>query len=46
MVRGKIHGGRLQKKKYNEYRDKLTTSVKYLEDQKDKLNKNLMQPTL
>jgi hypothetical protein len=30
--------------KYNEYRDKLTTSIKYLEDQKDKLNKNLIQP--
>jgi len=32
------------KTKYNEYRDKLTTSIKYLEDQKDKLNKNLIQP--
>jgi len=32
------------KAKYNEYRDKLTTSVKYLEDQKDKLNKNLITP--
>ena len=32
------------KTKYNEYRDKLTTSVKYLDDQKDKLNKNLIQP--
>ena len=32
------------KAKYNEYRDKLTTSIKYLEDQKDKLNKNLIQP--
>lgn len=32
------------KTKYNEYRDKLTTSVKYLEDQKDKLDKNLVQP--
>lgn len=30
--------------KYNEYRDKLTTSIKYLEDQKDKLNKNLINP--
>ncbi|MBK7305569.1 MAG: hypothetical protein IPI88_00120 [Chitinophagaceae bacterium] len=28
------------KTKYNEYRDKLTTSIKYLEDQKDKLDKN------
>ena len=32
------------KTKYNEYRDKLTTSIRYLEDQKDKLNKNLIQP--
>ncbi len=32
------------KTKYNEYRDKLTTSIKYLDDQKDKLNKNLIQP--
>lgn len=32
------------KTKYNEYRDKLTTSIKYLEDQKDKLNKNLIAP--
>jgi hypothetical protein len=32
------------KTKYNEYRDKLTTSIKYLEDQKDKLDKNLIQP--
>ena len=32
------------KAKYNEYRDKLTTSIKYLEDQKDKLNKNLITP--
>ena len=32
------------KSKYNEYRDKLTTSIKYLEDQKDKVNKNLIQP--
>ena len=30
--------------KYNSYRDKLTTSVKYLEDQKDKLDKKLIQP--
>lgn len=30
--------------KYNEYRDKLTTSIKYLEEQKDKLNKNLINP--
>lgn len=30
--------------KYNEYRDKLTTSIKYLEDQKDKLDKKLIQP--
>ncbi len=32
------------KTKYNEYRDKLTTSIKYLEDQKDKLDKNLISP--
>ncbi|MBK6379315.1 MAG: hypothetical protein IPF72_06025 [Chitinophagaceae bacterium] len=32
------------KTKYNEYRDKLTTSIKYLEDQKDKLDKKLIQP--
>ncbi len=32
------------KTKYNEYRDKLTTSVKYLEDQNDKLNKNMIMP--
>ncbi len=32
------------KTKYNEYRDKLTTSVKYLEDQKDKLDKKYIQP--
>lgn len=32
------------KVKYDEYRDKLTTSIKYLEDQKDKLDKNLIQP--
>lgn len=30
--------------KYNEYRDKLTTSIKYLDDQKDKLDKKLIQP--
>lgn len=32
------------KAKYDEYRDKLTTSVKYLEDQKDKLDKNIVKP--
>ncbi len=32
------------KTKYNEYRDKLTTSIKYLDEQKDKLNKNLITP--
>ena len=32
------------KTKYNEYRDKLTTSIKYLDDQKDKLDKKLIQP--
>lgn len=37
-----IAGG--YKTKYNEYRDKLTTSVKYLEDQKDKLEKKYIQP--
>lgn len=30
--------------KYNEYRDKLTTSIKYLDDQKEKLNTNLLKP--
>lgn len=30
--------------KYNEYRDKLTTSIKYLEDQQENLNKNLIKP--
>lgn len=30
--------------KYNEYRDKMITSLKYLEQQKDKLNKNLLKP--
>lgn len=30
--------------KYNQYRDKLTTSIKYLEEQKDKLDKNLVTP--
>lgn len=29
---------------YNGYRDKLTTSLKYLEQQKDKLNKNIIKP--
>jgi Mg2+ and Co2+ transporter CorA len=33
-----------QRKKYNEYRDKLTTTIKYLEDQKDKLDTKLLQP--
>lgn len=32
------------KAKYNSYRDKLTTSVKYLENQKDQLDKKLIQP--
>ena len=32
------------KVKYNEYRDKLTTSIKYLETQKDKFDKNLINP--
>lgn len=30
--------------KYNEYRDKLTTSLKYLEQQKDNLDKKYIQP--
>lgn len=30
--------------KYNEYRDKLTTSITYLEDQKGKLDKKFIQP--
>lgn len=32
------------KTRYNEYRDKLTTSIIYLKEQHDKLNKNLVQP--
>ena len=32
------------KTKYNEYQDKLTTSIKYLEDQKDKLDKKFIAP--
>lgn len=32
------------KAKYDVYRDKLTTSVKYLENQKDNLNKNILNP--
>ena len=32
------------KTKYNEYRDKLTTNIKYLETQKENLDKNLIQP--
>lgn len=30
--------------KYNEYQDKLTTSIKYLDDQKDKLDNKLLKP--
>ncbi|HMI77951.1 MAG TPA: hypothetical protein VK484_04120 [Ferruginibacter sp.] len=30
--------------KYDEYRDKLTTSLKYLQNQKDKLESNIVQP--
>ncbi|MFN8250248.1 MAG: hypothetical protein U0V75_00095 [Ferruginibacter sp.] len=33
-----------QRKKYNDYRDKLSTSIKYLEDQKEKLDTRLVQP--
>jgi uncharacterized protein YaaN involved in tellurite resistance len=33
-----------QRAKYNEYQDKLTTSIKYLETQKEKLNAKLIQP--
>ena len=44
----KLHEGKAiadgYKTKYNEYRDKLTTSIKYLEDQKDKLNKKFIEP--
>ncbi|MEO6253008.1 MAG: hypothetical protein ABIO79_06875, partial [Ferruginibacter sp.] len=29
---------------YNEYRDKLNTSLRYLEDQKEKINSNITQP--
>lgn len=32
------------KTKYDEYRDKVTTSIKYLEDQKDMLDKKFVQP--
>lgn len=32
------------KARYNEYRDKIYTSLHYLEDQKDKLNKEVLQP--
>ena len=32
------------KAQYNEYRDKLNTSLKYLADQKDKINTNLIKP--
>lgn len=32
------------KSQYDQYRDNLTTSIKYLEDQKDKLNDNLLKP--
>lgn len=30
--------------KYNEYRDKLNTSLRYLQSQKEKVNSNLIQP--
>jgi hypothetical protein len=33
-----------QRAKYNEYRDKLTTSINYLETQKDKLDTKLIKP--
>ncbi len=33
-----------QRAKYNEYRDKLTTSVNYLDEQKQYLNTKLLQP--
>ncbi len=33
-----------QKAKYDEYRDKLTTSIKYLETKKDSLNAKLLHP--
>lgn len=29
---------------YNEYRDKLTNSIRYLDEQKNKLDKNIVQP--
>jgi flagellar capping protein FliD len=32
------------KTKYNEYRDKLNTSIKYLDEQKDKLDKHIIKP--
>ncbi len=33
-----------QRVKYDEYRDKLTTSLKYLEEQRDSIDKKLIQP--
>ncbi len=33
-----------QRAKYNEYRDKLSTSIKYLDEQKDKLDSKLLKP--
>lgn len=33
-----------QRAKYNEYRDKLSTSIKYLDEQKDKLDSKLVKP--
>jgi hypothetical protein len=33
-----------QRAKYNEYRDKLSTSIKYLEEQKEQLDAKLLQP--
>ena len=32
------------KAQYNEYRDKLTNSIRYLDEQKNKLDKNIVQP--
>lgn len=34
------------KTKYNEYRDKLTTNIKYLETHKDKIDKKLLNPVI
>jgi len=42
LQEGKVIAGS-NKTRYNEYRDKLTTSIMYLKDQHSQLNKNLIQ---